>query len=69
MKTMVQDEDDVLDSEDLHILDRMKAFVTSDQLIDLPAAKHTLQWIKRAVSRFYAVSYTVLPTQCQPAKR
>lgn len=47
---MVVDDDDVLDSEDYYIFDRMKQFVLSDQVGHLPAAKQTLVWIDRAVS-------------------
>ncbi|GLB38510.1 putative guanine nucleotide exchange factor for Ras-like small GTPases [Lyophyllum shimeji] len=46
-KSMVQDED-VLDKEDLHILDRMKAFVSSDELAHVGAAKQLLIHIERA---------------------
>lgn len=45
---MIQDED-VLEKEDLYILDRMKQFVTSDEVSHFAAAKQLSVLIERAV--------------------
>ncbi|RDB17922.1 Cell division control protein 25 [Hypsizygus marmoreus] len=45
-KTMVQD-DDFLEKEDLYILDRMKAFLSSDEVAHFAAAKQLLSQIDR----------------------
>jgi hypothetical protein len=47
-KSMVSDED-VLEKEDSSILDRMKAFVSSDEVSHFAAAKQLLVLIERAV--------------------
>ncbi|KAG5651191.1 hypothetical protein H0H81_009544 [Sphagnurus paluster] len=46
-KSLVQDED-VLDREDMYILDRIKAFVSSDEVSHFAAAKQLLVHIDRA---------------------
>ncbi|KAG6910697.1 hypothetical protein DXG01_008741 [Tephrocybe rancida] len=46
--TMLKD-DDILEKEDLHILDRMKAFASSDEVSQFGAAKQVLVYIKRAI--------------------
>ncbi|KNZ81298.1 Cell division control protein 25 [Termitomyces sp. J132] len=46
--TMLKD-DDILEKEDFHILERMKAFVSSDEVSQFGAAKQVLVYIDRAV--------------------
>lgn len=49
LKSILQQED-ILEKEDLHILDKMKAFVSSEDVSAFPAAKQLLNLIeKRAV--------------------
>lgn len=48
-KSMVLD-DDVLEKEDAYILERMKAFVSSEEVAHFAAAKQLLIHIERAVS-------------------
>jgi len=43
-------DDGVLDKEDLFILDRMKEFISSDEVSRFAAAKHLMIQIERAVS-------------------
>jgi son of sevenless-like protein len=42
-------DDGVLDKEDLYILDRMKEFISSDEVSRFAAAKHLMIQIERAV--------------------
>ncbi|KAG6841265.1 hypothetical protein C0991_000405 [Blastosporella zonata] len=42
-------DDDVLEKEDLHILDRMRGFVTSNEVSHIGAAKQVLVYIDRAL--------------------
>lgn len=42
-------DDGVLDKEDLFILDRMKEFISSDEVSRFAAAKHLMIQIERAV--------------------
>jgi son of sevenless len=42
-------DDDILEKEDLYILDRMKEFITGDEVIRFAAAKQLLIFIERAV--------------------
>ncbi|KAG6868223.1 hypothetical protein C0993_005999 [Termitomyces sp. T159_Od127] len=46
--TMLKD-DDILEKEDFHILERMKAFVSSDEVSQFGAAKQVLVYIDRAI--------------------
>lgn len=46
---MVTDED-ILDKEDMHILERIRAFAGSDEVAHFAAAKQLLLHIDRAVS-------------------
>lgn len=46
--TMLKD-DDILEKEDFHIFERMKAFVSSDEVSQFGAAKQVLVYIDRAV--------------------
>ena len=48
MKSMVVD-DGVLEKEDMYILDRMKEFISSDEVSRFAAAKNLLIQIERAV--------------------
>lgn len=48
-KSMITDED-VLDKEDYHILDRIRAFATSDDMVQFAAAKQLVIHIDRVVS-------------------
>jgi son of sevenless len=48
-KSMVVD-DDVLEKEDLYILDRMKEFISNEEVIRFAAAKQLMIFIERAVS-------------------
>lgn len=48
-KSMVVD-DDVLEKEDLYILDRMKEFISSEDVNRFAAAKQLMILIERAVS-------------------
>jgi hypothetical protein len=50
-KSMVVD-DDVLEKEDLYILDRMKNFISGEEVIKYAAAKQLLILIERAVRMF-----------------
>jgi son of sevenless len=43
-------DDDVLEKEDLYILDRMKEFISNEEVIRLAAAKQLMIFIERAVS-------------------
>jgi son of sevenless-like protein len=43
-------DDDVLEKDDLFILDRMKEFITAEEVARFPAAKQLLILIERAVS-------------------
>lgn len=43
-------DDDVLEKDDLFILDRMKEFITTEEVARFPAAKQLLILIERAVS-------------------
>jgi son of sevenless-like protein len=52
-KSMVVD-DDILEKEDLYILDRMKEFITGDEVIRFAAAKQLLIFIERAVCISFA---------------
>lgn len=47
-KSMVVD-DDVLEKEDLYILDRIKAFLSGEEVIKFAAAKQLLILLERAV--------------------
>lgn len=49
-------DDDVLEKEDLYILDRLKQFISSDEVSGFPAAKQLMILIERAVRSF--PSYT-----------
>lgn len=42
-------DDGVLEKEDLYILDRMKEFISSDEVSRFAAAKHLMIQIERAV--------------------
>jgi son of sevenless-like protein len=42
-------DDGVLDKEDMFILDRMKEFISSDEVSRFAAAKHLMIQIERAV--------------------
>jgi son of sevenless-like protein len=42
-------DDDVLEKDDLFILDRMKEFITTEEVSRFPAAKQLLILIERAV--------------------
>lgn len=48
-KTMVMDDDDVLDNEDYFIFERIREFVMDKRIEHLAAAKQTLVWIDRTV--------------------
>jgi son of sevenless len=48
---MVVDED-VLEKEDMYILDRMKEFISGEEVIKFAAAKQLLILIERAVRLF-----------------
>ncbi len=47
---MVTDED-ILEADDMFILDRMKEFVFSPDVVEIPATKNLVTLIERAVSR------------------
>jgi hypothetical protein len=49
IKTLVQDEDDVLDSEDQHVFGILKTFLHGDDVKTVFGAKQCLDWIERAV--------------------
>jgi son of sevenless len=49
-KTLVTDEDDVLDTEDHYIYGRIKHFLLRDDVAVHSAAKPCLMWVERAVS-------------------
>ncbi len=42
-------DDDILEKEDLYILDRMKQFISNEEVMHLAAAKQLLVLIERAV--------------------
>jgi len=46
-------DDDVLEKEDLYILDRMKEFISTDEVSSFAAAKQLLILIERAVFTFH----------------
>ena len=46
---MITDED-ILEKSEMYILDRMQEFVSNEEVITFPAAKHVLALIQRAVS-------------------
>lgn len=58
-KSMVTDED-ILEKDDLHILDRMKVFVASEEVSRFGAAKPLTAQIERAVRQSY--QYTLYVT-------
>jgi hypothetical protein len=57
---MVWDED-VLEKEDLYILDRMKDFITTEDVSRFPAAKQLMILIERAVSSFRCLLFKAPP--------
>ena len=48
LKSMITDED-ILEKSEMYILDRMQDFVSNEEVITFPAAKHVLALIQRAV--------------------
>jgi son of sevenless len=42
-------DDDVLEKEDMYILDRMKEFISNEEVIKFAAAKQLMIFIERAV--------------------
>ena len=51
---MITDED-ILEKSEMYILDRMQEFVSNEEVITFPAAKHVLALIQRAVSFTYPI--------------
>ncbi|KAJ7601115.1 ras guanine nucleotide exchange factor domain-containing protein [Mycena floridula] len=60
-KSMVVEED-ILEKEDLYILDRMKEFITTDEVYTYPAAKQLLLLIERAQKGGEKVVITTTPS-------
>jgi hypothetical protein len=50
IKLLIQDEDDVLEKEDLHVLAKLKMFLGSDDVKPVPGANQCLASIERVVS-------------------
>jgi hypothetical protein len=65
-KSMVVDDFDVLEKEDLYILDRMKDFISTEDVSRFAAAKPLMILIERAVSPFHCLIFKVLShVRCQ----
>ncbi|KAJ6585715.1 ras guanine nucleotide exchange factor domain-containing protein [Mycena capillaripes] len=64
-KSMVVD-DDVLEKDDLFILDRMKEFITTEEVVRFPAAKQLLILIERAQKGGDSTIKMVTPPQGVP---
>ena len=67
MKSMVTD-DGVLEKEDLFILDRMKEFISSDEVSRFAAAKHLMIQIERLVSLSYFIILCTILKKLQQAQ-
>jgi hypothetical protein len=50
IKLLIQDEVDVLEKEDLHVLAKLKMFLSSDDVKTVLGAKQCLAFIERVVS-------------------
>jgi son of sevenless-like protein len=53
-------ENDILEKEDMYILDRMKEFISNDEVIRFAAAKQLMISIERAVWFIFASPLTPL---------
>jgi hypothetical protein len=56
IKLLIQDEDDVLEKEDLHVLAKLKMFLSSDDVKPVPGANQCLASIERVVSIHFHAS-------------
>ncbi|KAA1479453.1 ras GEF [Dentipellis sp. KUC8613] len=64
-KTMMLD-DDILEKEDLYILDRMKQFISNEEVMHLAAAKQLLVLIERAQKGDTLKAKTTISLDAQP---
>lgn len=50
LKSIIQAED-IIEKEDMYVLDKIKAFVTSEEVSGFPAAMHLVNLIEKRIVR------------------